>query len=116
MEHPRGGAAKADTKISWDAKEGLYFDYNLVTHTLSTYEYATTFYPLWAGLATPEQAQAVVRNLALFEQPGGLAMSRVESQAQWDYPYGWAPIQLLAVDGMRRYGYAADADESPIIS
>ena len=97
-------------KYLWDAKEGLYFDYNLVTHTLSTYEYATTFYPLWAGLATPEQAQAVVRNLALFEQPGGLAMSRVESQAQWDYPYGWAPIQLLAVDGMRRYGYAADAD------
>jgi alpha,alpha-trehalase len=34
----------------------------------------------------------------------------VESQAQWDYPYGWAPIQLLAVEGMRRYGSAAEAD------
>ena len=97
-------------KYLWDAKRGLYFDYDFVTHTLSTYEYATTFYPLWAGLATPEQAQAVVKNVQLFEQPGGLAMSRVESQAQWDYPYGWAPIQLLAVDGMRRYGYAAEAD------
>jgi alpha,alpha-trehalase len=97
-------------KYLWDAKEGLYFDYNFVTNTLSTYEYATTFYPLWAGLATPEQAQAVVKNLALFEEPGGLAMSRVESQAQWDYPYGWAPIQLLAVDGMRRYGFNAEAD------
>jgi len=39
-----------------------------------------------------------------------LAMSRFESQAQWDYPYGWAPIHLLAVEGLRRYGYAADAD------
>jgi alpha,alpha-trehalase len=97
-------------KYLWDAKRGLFFDYDFVNHTLSTYEYATTFYPLWAGLATPEQAQAVVKNLPLFEQPGGLAMSRVESQAQWDYPYGWAPIQLLAVDGMRRYGYAAEAD------
>ena len=97
-------------KYLWVAKRGLYFDYDFVTHTLSTYEYATTFYPLWAGLATPEQAQAVVKNVQLFEQPGGLAMSRVESQAQWDYPYGWAPIQLLAVDGMRRYGYAAEAD------
>jgi alpha,alpha-trehalase len=97
-------------KYLWDAKRGLYFDYDFVTHTLSTYEYATTFYPLWAGLARPEQAQAVVKNVQLFEQPGGLAMSRVESQAQWDYPYGWAPIQLLAVDGMRRYGYAAEAD------
>jgi alpha,alpha-trehalase len=97
-------------KYLWDAKQGLYFDYNFMTRTLSAYEYATTFYPLWAGLASPEQAQAVVKNLSLFEQPGGLAMSRVESQAQWDYPYGWAPIQLLAVDGMRRYGFAADAD------
>ncbi len=97
-------------KYLWDAKQGLYFDYNFVTHSLSTYDYATTFYPLWAGLASPEQAQAVVKNLSLFEQPGGLAMSRVESQAQWDYPYGWAPIQLLAVEGMRRYGFTADAD------
>jgi alpha,alpha-trehalase len=97
-------------KYLWDAKQGLYFDYDFVSHTLSSYDYATTFYPLWAGLASPEQAQAVVKNLSLFEQPGGLAMSRVESQAQWDYPYGWAPIQLLAVDGMRRYGFAADAD------
>jgi alpha,alpha-trehalase len=97
-------------KYLWDAKRGLYFDYNFMTHTLSSYEYATTFYPLWAGLASKEQAQAVVKNLPMFEQPGGLAMSRVESQAQWDYPYGWAPIQLLAVEGIRRYGFAADAD------
>jgi alpha,alpha-trehalase len=97
-------------KYLWDSTQGLYFDYDFMTQARSNYEYATTYYPLWAGLATPEQAQAVVKNLSLFEQPGGLAMSRVESQAQWDYPYGWAPIQLLAVDGMRKYGFAADAD------
>jgi alpha,alpha-trehalase len=76
----------------------------------STYEYATTFYPLWVGLASKEEAAAVARNLPLFEQTGGLAMSRFESQAQWDYPYGWAPIHLLAVEGLRRYGYATDGD------
>ena len=37
-------------------------------------------------------------------------MSRHESQAQWDYPYGWAPIHLLAVEGLRHYGFATDAD------
>jgi len=94
----------------WDAPRGLFFDYNIVTGVHSHYEYATTFYPLWAGLASKEEAQAIVRNLHLFEQPGGLAMSRTESQAQWDYPYGWAPIQLMAVEGLRRYGYASDAD------
>lgn len=94
----------------WNAKRGLFFDYNFDTRTQSTYEYATTFYPLWVGLASPEQARAVERNLKIFEQPGGLAMSLQNTGAQWDYPYGWAPIQLIAVEGLRRYGYDEDAN------
>jgi alpha,alpha-trehalase len=97
-------------KYFWDPHRGLFFDYNFETHTRSTYEYATTFYPLWVESASEEQARAVVANLPLFEQPGGLAMSRQETLAQWDYPYGWAPIHLLAIEGLRRYGYAHDAD------
>ncbi len=97
-------------KYLWDARRGMFFDYDFTTRTRSSYEYATTFYPLWSGLASKQQAQAVARNLTVFEQPGGLATSRRESQAQWDYPYGWAPLQLLAVEGLRHYGYASDAD------
>jgi alpha,alpha-trehalase len=37
-------------------------------------------------------------------------MSRTESGAQWDYPYGWAPTTLLAIEGLRRYGFKEDAD------
>lgn len=98
------------TKYLWDEKRGMFFDYNFVKHERSSYEYATTFYPLWAGLATPEQARAVAANVELFEQPGGLAMSRNDSGAQWDYPYGWAPVELLAVEGLRRHGFTAGAD------
>ena len=97
-------------KYLWDDQRGLFFDYNFSTAMRSTYEYATTFYPLWAGLASKEEAAAVERNIRLFEQPGGLAMSRNESEEQWDLPYGWAPIHLLAVEGLRSYGYAEDAD------
>jgi len=97
-------------KYLWDDQRGLFFDYDLRTAAKSTYEYVTTFYPLWAGLASPQQAQAVDRNLKIFEQPGGLATSPNDSGMQWDYPYGWAPLQSLAVEGLRRYGYTADAD------
>ena len=45
------------------SERGLFFDYNFVTGKRSTYEYATTFYPLWAGLASKAQAQAMVQNL-----------------------------------------------------
>jgi alpha,alpha-trehalase len=37
-------------------------------------------------------------------------MSTQETGVQWDYPYGWAPIQLIAIEGLRRYGYDRDAD------
>jgi len=96
-------------KYLWNAERGLYFDYNAVANSPSTYEFAATFYPLWVGAASPEQAAAVVKNLAMFEQPGGIAMSTRESEAQWDFPYGWAPIQLLAVEGLRRYAYHVEA-------
>jgi alpha,alpha-trehalase len=94
----------------WDGDRGFFFDYDFTSGKKSSYRYLTTYYPLWAGLATPEQAAAVVKNLPVFEQPGGLAMSPEHSGAQWDYPYGWAPVQLLAIQGLRRYGYIAEAD------
>jgi alpha,alpha-trehalase len=97
-------------KYLWDDERGLFFDYDLRSAARSTYEYVTTFYPLWAGLATPQQAQAVARNVKIFEQPGGLVTSPNDTGMQWDYPYGWAPLQSLAVEGLRRYGYTADAD------
>jgi alpha,alpha-trehalase len=97
-------------KYLWNADRGLYFDYNALANSQSTYEFAATFYPLWVGAASPEQAAAVVKNLSMFEHPGGIAMSTRESEAQWDFPYGWAPIQLLAVEGLRRYGYDAEAN------
>lgn len=104
------GRALKINRYLWNPQRGLFFDYNFKTHQQSDYYFATTFYPLWVGLATPEQARAVERNLKLFEQPGGLVMSTQQTGAQWDYPYGWAPLQLIAVEGLRRFGYSQDAN------
>jgi alpha,alpha-trehalase len=98
------------THYLWSGERGFFTDLNFQTLQQSSYEYATMFYPLWAGLATPEQAKAVVRNLKGFEQPGGLPMSTEDTGAQWDLPYGWGNVEMLAIDGLRRYGYNADAD------
>jgi alpha,alpha-trehalase len=61
-------------------------------------------------LAAPGQARAVEKNLTSLERPGGLSMSTEDSGAQWDLPYGWGNIEVLSVEGLRRYGYNADAD------
>jgi alpha,alpha-trehalase len=100
----------AINKYLWDAERGMFFDYDFVAKKRSTYEYVTTFFPLWAGLATPEQAAALEKNVAQFEQPGGLVMSRNATGVQWDYPWGWAPDQLPAIEGLRQYGFNDDAD------
>jgi len=98
------------TDYLWSGERGFFTDLNFQTLQKSSQEYATMFYPLWAGLATPEQAKAVVSNLKGFERPGGLPMSTEDTGAQWDLPYGWGNIEMLAIDGLRRYGYNADAD------
>ena len=97
-------------KYLWDSERGLYFDYDFENGKRSDYEYVTAFFPMWAGIPTPEQARAVMQHLPTFEKPGGLVMSPHETGGQWDFPYAWAPDQLVADEGIRRYGFHEEAD------
>ena len=100
---------QAINKYLWNPDKGMFFDYDVTTGTQSTYVYATIFYPLWTGLATPEQAKATESHLALLDKPGGLATSTYASGLQWDLPFGWAPLNWFAADGLLNYGYVDDA-------
>ena len=88
-------------KYLWNPAKGMYFDYDFEKGEQATYDYITTFYPLWAGAANEEQIAGVEKNLKLIEQPGGIAMSDYDSGVQWDLPFGWAPGLL---DSHRRHG------------
>ena len=106
-------------RLLWNEARGLYFDYDFEQRRQIDYVSATTLYPLWSGLASEEQAaKLVAAALPLLEAPGGLLSSTRESRGpvgpdrplrQWDYPYGWAPHQMIAWDGLLRYGYGSDA-------
>ncbi len=102
--------ARAINKLMWDEKDGLYYDYDFVNKRVRHYPFLTTFYPLWAGFASKEQAARIVKNLPLFEKVGGLETSTQVSGNQWDSPFGWAPLEMIAVEGLRRYGYNDDAE------
>jgi alpha,alpha-trehalase len=107
-------------KYLWNAQKGMYFDYDTVTELQCTYESATTFWAMWAGVSTPKQAAAMVMtSLPKFEAFGGLLSGTEESRGrigldrpnrQWDFPYGWAPQQMLAWTGLQRYGYQEEAE------
>jgi alpha,alpha-trehalase len=110
-EWNRRAAARrtAINKYLWNSTQGMFYDYNFTNQKQSTYNYITTFYPLWAGLANQQQAAALRKHLSLFEHDGGLAMSDTNSGTQWDLPFGWAPTNWLTIKGLAQYGFTEEA-------
>ncbi|RYD31928.1 MAG: alpha,alpha-trehalase [Verrucomicrobiaceae bacterium] len=96
-------------RLLWDEAAGLYFDHSMTAGQRSGFVFATAFWPLWAGLASREQAVKVAANLSLFETPGGIRTGPLETGCQWDGPFGWAPLTLMAVQGLNRYGFRGEA-------
>jgi alpha,alpha-trehalase len=86
-------------------------------------------YPLWAwhpdrpetSLVSAEQARALVAAaLPRLRAAAGLAASDEASRGpltqtrparQWDYPYGWAPHQMIAWRALRRRGFDDEAND-----
>jgi alpha,alpha-trehalase len=101
--------AAAMQRYLWQAGEGVFADYDFVRAKHSDYAFITSLYPLWAGVATREQAKAMEEKLNLFERSGGLSTSNTDTGLQWDEPYGWAPTNWLVVAGLDAMGFRADA-------
>lgn len=105
--------------LLWDAKKGEYHDFDFVKKEHAPYASPRGLFPLWAGCASKEQAESIVRELLpKLEEKGGLSSSDEASrgvvdeahpQRQWDYPAGWAPHQMIAWEGLERYGYHKEA-------
>lgn len=107
-------------KSMWHKRRGFYFDYNYSKKQQGDIWSLAGFFPMWAGLASDDQVARMVKNMARFEQKGGLTtttrslidLSTVfgSLKTQWAYPNGWAPLHWLIVDGLKRYGYDEDAE------
>jgi len=99
--------AQTMQELMWDNNSKFFFDYDYKQKHINPYPSLAGFYPLWAGLATAEQAAAVVEQwLPRFEQAGGLVTTLTPLAGhQWAWPNGWAPLQWLVASGLERYGY-----------
>ncbi len=119
-------------KYMWNEKEGFFFDYDYVNNVQSECYSLAGFVPLWAKLATVEEARRMKEKLSLFETDYGLTITakmslpevtnfdhvpkafRISIQElmtpkQWDYPHIWPPLEYLTVIGLLRYGFIDDA-------
>lgn len=97
----------------WDENSDAFYDYDLKNFARSKYQSATSLYPLWAKIIDPAMAKDLVKSLLpKLEEDGGVASSSRQSRGaigpyrperQWDYPYGWAPHQILIWEGLANY-------------
>ena len=110
--------------LMWDEPRGYFFDYDFANQKRSNYISATGLWPLWSKMLdakNPAELNLAKRIAAYacekLEQFAGLSATAQESVEaarrkdgrQWDYPFGWAPHQMLAWQGFKNYGLDADA-------
>ncbi len=106
----------------WDEARGLYFDYDARAGKQIPIASFAAFAPLFAGLATSEQAGRLVRehllNPAEFA-PGGALKFGIPTIAADEPLFGprrywcgpvWVIINWILGQGLRRYGYVEIAD------
>jgi alpha,alpha-trehalase len=102
-------------KLLWNNTESCFFDYNFKTEKQNIFLSATCFFPLWAKMASQEQADLMVaKHLPKLIYNGGIAgcsaaalqhLDSQQMQRQWDFPNGWAPHQMIIWQGLINYGY-----------
>lgn len=94
-------------------EDGIFYDYDLVKGERTSLLSAASYYPLYFGMATDDEARAAVERLPELETEWGIVTVErcddIKGTFQWGYPNGWPPMQQIVVGGLLRYGYEADA-------
>jgi alpha,alpha-trehalase len=93
----------------WNDQGGFYSDYDLDRHAPSAQRTAAMAFPLFVGLASKSHADATAAAIAPLVADGGLLSTEQVTGQQWDAPNGWAPLQWVAIAGLRAYGHSAEA-------
>ena len=115
--------AKLINATFWDERQGMYFDRNEKTGKRVYVKSATNFMPLFAGAATPKRAKRMIHEHLLNADEFWLnypvaSYAKTEpdyyqgshKECNWRGPT-WAPTNYMIFQGLRRYGYHAEARE-----
>jgi alpha,alpha-trehalase len=95
---------KAMLRLMWSEQLGAFVDYDWRNRRQSGRLTAATAYPLFVDLVDDGRAHRVADTIGKrLLMPHGLATTTEETGQQWDAPNGWAPLQWIAIDGLRRH-------------
>ena len=121
--HHAGQVTKLINTTLWDEQQGMYFDRNEKTGKRVYVKSATNFLPLFAGAATRQRAKRMIHEHLLNADEFWLTYPVASyAKTEPDYYQGshkecnwrgptWAPTNYMIFQGLRRYGYQAEARE-----
>jgi alpha,alpha-trehalase len=96
----------------WDPKGKVWRDFDrLNVQRLDQFVTPDIYVPLFVGMANQDKATSVVRflnkdpNQGGLLGRGGLIASNIFSGMQWDGPHSWPPHNIMALIGLKNYGY-----------
>lgn len=93
-------------KKMWNEKTGFFHDHDFVKNVQTESLTLAGIFPLFFEMVSQTQAKrcaAMINDIFLHD--GGLVTTSFESGQQWDAPNGWAPLQWIAIKGLRNYGF-----------
>lgn len=97
----------------WNPERGAYMDFDMVNMRHSPVLSAASLFPLWAKIATEEEAASTIRAAETYlEADFGICCCEKNISDivyQWNYPNVWAPMQLIAFEAADAYGDKAAA-------
>ncbi|WP_296721419.1 alpha,alpha-trehalase TreF [Erythrobacter sp.] len=95
----------AINRYLWNGSQARFGDWDRESRRLTPVLSAATLYPLFAGIASRDQARAVASTVRKdLLAPGGLRTTLARTGQQWDAPNGWAPLQWVAAEALKNYG------------
>lgn len=109
----------------WDPADKFYYDIDSKTGALSKVQTVASYWPMFAEMASPEQAAALV---AAYKNPkkfGGAMPFPSLARDDKDYAGGdrhgdywrggvWLPTSYMAIKAFDKYGYHAEAREASV--
>jgi putative isomerase len=114
--------AKLINDVFWDEKDGFYYDRNEKTGQRIRLKSVAGFFPLWVGVASPQQARRLVRDHLMNPKEFWLTYPvPTYSKAEPDFYEGtlhgecnwrgntWIPSNQMIFLGLMRYGFDDEA-------
>lgn len=103
---------KQMNELLWDKDRECFMDRHSQTGAYGNVFSAASFYPLYFGMASKEQAEATLQKLSLLEHPYGVVPCEKylgDGTFQWAAPNVWPCIQWMVIGALIRYEYHEDA-------